>query len=177
MNPDWRIVLGTASLSAIVSYVWWSRFRVWALRQDLFAIRDELWDRMRASGRLDDPGHRRFRHALNAMIRLAPDLTLLTVWRMVVSRSEILERSVEVGQGIPLAKEVRHAREQAAARVVNYLLFQSISGLTLVAVARGFRFLSQNVDWLSRKIQALFDSRLIADMGDPSDPTWARSGV
>src|SRR4051794_29632881 len=85
MSPETRLSFWCTALALLVCYAWWSRFRVWLLRQDLFAIRDEVWDRMRAAGALDHPSHRQFRDGINSMIRFAPDLSLFTVWRMLLT--------------------------------------------------------------------------------------------
>src|SRR6266446_6459148 len=85
MSAEFRLLFWCSALALLVCYAWWSRFRVWVLRQDLFAIRDVVWDAMRAQGMLEDPAHREFREGINAMIRFAPDLTFFTVWRILVT--------------------------------------------------------------------------------------------
>ena len=79
MSPLLALSFWSTALAALVCYARWSRFRVWVLRQDLFALRDEAWDVMRAGGARNHPAHREFREGVNAMIRFAPDLTLFTV--------------------------------------------------------------------------------------------------
>src|SRR4051812_11981716 len=74
-----RFLLACFGLSLVVSYFLWTWLRLWAYRQDLFAIRDDLWDRMHATGQLDSDEHRDLRDAINALIRLAPYLSLPTV--------------------------------------------------------------------------------------------------
>ena len=78
MMPELQLIIGTIMLAAVLSYAWWVSLRVWMLRQDLFSIRDDLWDAMKARGLLDDPAHREMRDALNAFIRVAPRFSVLT---------------------------------------------------------------------------------------------------
>lgn len=60
----------------LIFYMWpYRRLRVAAYREDLFTIRDELWDYMHKHGEaFDVPAHRALRQAINGFIRLAPSL-------------------------------------------------------------------------------------------------------
>lgn len=69
--------LGLAFAAIVGAYVGplrWARTAAW--RQDLFAIRNELWDRMQERGTLHSPAHIKVRQTLNAAIRVAPVLNL-----------------------------------------------------------------------------------------------------
>ena len=59
----------------ILWYAWpYRRLRVAVYREDLFSIRDELWDYMNKRKSFDDPAYRAMRQLLNGLIRLAPRL-------------------------------------------------------------------------------------------------------
>src|SRR5688572_25994356 len=83
MNPHTQLIVAVAGLSVVISYAWWVRFRVWILRQDLFAIRDELWDRMHELGLLHHPDHVRTRTELNAMIWGGPYLSFFVAVKLL----------------------------------------------------------------------------------------------
>lgn len=56
-------------LGAAVNYVIWSRVRQIFLRQELFAVRDSLWDLAREKGFMDDPRYRATRSMINSCIK------------------------------------------------------------------------------------------------------------
>jgi len=85
MPPEIQLVLFSTLLSLAIAYAWWVRFRVWMLREDLFSIRDQLWDTMLEEGTLDDPEHRRVRDEINALIRIAPLFSVWTVIGIIIS--------------------------------------------------------------------------------------------
>ena len=172
MSPELRLASWCSLLALLICYAWWSRFRVWVLRQDLFAIRDDAWDAMRAKGSLDDPAHREFRASINGMIRFAPDLTLFTVWRILVTDS-----APESTGAVEVPNEIALARHEASARLARYLLFESIIGLALVATAIIFHMLTQTRRWLLRKVLYIFDSPLLRKVSRSHYGRWATSGL
>jgi hypothetical protein len=128
MWPEIQLVFFVTLLSFVLTYAWWVRFRVWMLREDLFAIRDGLWDAMREQGTLDDPEHRRVRDEINNLIRIAP---LFSVWTVI---SIAIETMLEKGNFDFLTQRcdspiVQKAREAFIRRVSRYLLFEALSGL------------------------------------------------
>jgi hypothetical protein len=129
MAPELELIFFSILLSAVLSYAWWIRFRVWMLRQDLFVIRDRLWDSTRSEGGLDDPEHRRVRDSINALIRIAPLLSLWTIVRIFIEGPESKERARPL-----TGSRANEALEQAVTRVSCYLLFQTISGLILLTI-------------------------------------------
>lgn len=157
MNPGIQVILGTTLIAAGVGYAWWTRLRVWMLRQDLFAIRDALWDSMRAKGELDDPAHRECREGINAMIRLAPYLSLISVWRILAIG--IHARMSPMEADIPT--EVEEARNRVFIRIARYLLYWTLMGWVAVMILSTFRSLRLANAWLTRKVEALFDSQEI----------------
>jgi hypothetical protein len=153
MSPLFALSLWSTSLVVLVCYAWWSRFRVWVLRQDLFAIRDEAWDAMRAKGMLDDPAHREFREHVNAMIRFAPDLTFLTFCRLVMTN-----RAPAIKSKADIPAEIRAFRNRVFLLLARYLLFGSLTAWVLVSVALVFQMFSLTNDWMTRTVARIFDS-------------------
>jgi hypothetical protein len=164
MNASLRIIAACLGLSLLITYAWWVRVRVWVLRQDLFAIRDDLWDAMRANDQLTNPAYRDLRDGANSLIRLAPFLSVWTIARTILSRDDFRQLLVRD----PHIVELDLARLAILRRIVRYLLFESLSGLVILAVTGVFglsgmvvRRLQQRLGWLidSKELQTL-DQRL-----------------
>ena len=64
------ILIGALVLSVSVSYGLWAKLRIVLLRQDLFVIRDRLWDRAGELSGFDDPAYRHARKHLNDAVRI-----------------------------------------------------------------------------------------------------------
>ena len=73
------ITIASAVIGLTVSYMIWQDYRVWSFREDLFAIRVELWNDMRSKGKLDSEDHREARECINGMLRTAPLLSPLSL--------------------------------------------------------------------------------------------------
>lgn len=129
MRPEIQLVLFATLLSFTLTYAWWIRFRVWMLREDLFDIRDTLWDTMQAAGQLDDPEHRRVRDEINALIRVAPLISMGTVIRGLFEAE-----NWDPIEPCCVCPPVQQARGESLRRVSQYVLFQTILGLTICAV-------------------------------------------
>lgn len=72
------ITLAVASFafSAFVTYALWAWVRVLFIRQELFTVRDGLWDRARELGGFEDPAYRQAREHLNAAIKVVPSFSV-----------------------------------------------------------------------------------------------------
>jgi hypothetical protein len=130
MTPIVEMLIWSGVLTALVCYAWWARIRVWALRQDLLAIRDEAASIMGNKGMLDDVHHLELREAIDAIIRSAPDLTLFTAETILVTHTSAVRES-----DAPVPPEIAAFSGQVGARLAHYLLFESITGWTVVSTA------------------------------------------
>ena|SRR5208337_2428697 len=165
MMPEIQVVVFTTLLSGILSYAWWLRFRVWMLRQDLFTIRDDLWDVMRQAGRLDDPTYLEMREALNALIRTAPLLSVLTVLRLVSQGTHaniLIEAELE-----PALQE---ARNRTILRLTRYIFMETLSGIVvqlalLVLVLIIALPLRYTMEFLNKLVTRLFASNELLEFG------------
>ena len=134
MNEIAQIILGSFLISASLAFAWWTRLRIWMLRQELFAIRDGLWDRMHEMNMLDDPYYRMCRDVLNSMIRSAPALSWLTFWVVLTHSHELkISQAGSFSGETPVC--VDKARSDANRCVVNYLLRGTIFGRMLWLLA------------------------------------------
>jgi hypothetical protein len=153
MNPSIQLILGCFLLSMVVTYAWWSYLRVWFLRQDLFMIRDQLWEAMRTKGTLDLPAHRECRDSINAIIRVAPFLSTLTVFRLFTVEVQHVAPDI---QSMP--QEVVLARNRVVLRVTRYLLCESLSGLRVALFLITYMSRRVATEWINRMVRGIFDS-------------------
>jgi hypothetical protein len=162
MRAEIEFLIGCFGISVVFTYAWWTRVRIWVFRQDLFAIRDELWDQMEKKGKLDDLAYRDLRDAINSLIRLAPFLSLLTLIRLLLFHQG-LKKLLRTDDSVP---ELRAARSKAVIRAARYILFESLSGLVLTAIATVFGIATALRDALVQRIEWLLDSRTIQNLDD-----------
>src|SRR5438876_10530845 len=80
MNPADLSIIVQSLLSLIVlvfiMFVWWPAQRMDLFRQQMFALRDELFDfALDEKIKFDDPAYTLLRHLINGFIRYAHNLT------------------------------------------------------------------------------------------------------
>ncbi len=167
MKPEFAFILACIGLSLTLTYIWWMRLRVWMFREELFAIRNELWDAMLAKNDLENPAHREFRAGANALIRLAPMLSIFTVLRLVLNEDDT--RNLLPRQQAVVIEEIEKSRHKLVLRVVRFILFESLSGLLIVLALAVFGLAFAFKRTLEKRIQALLDSHSFQDL----DEHWA----
>lgn len=127
------IVFASLLLSVTIAYAWWVKVRVVRLREDLFQIRDRLFDLALARGRLNDSGYRRAREHINAVIRMAGTVSiptvLFTAFRCTSSAGPIKADDPE------LQETIDRAMDQLVQRVTRYLIRETLTGLAASFVA------------------------------------------
>lgn len=126
-----QLAVGMLLLSFCLGYAMWVRVRVWRFRQDLFEIRDHLWDQMRSQGKLNDAAHREARNGINVLIRLAPALSLVSFSILVVSGVKEVDSAID--KNAPTA--VNRALHAAVRRTLKLVIFESPLGLLFLACA------------------------------------------
>lgn len=93
---------GFAALGLWIFFFWLYRdYRIDKVRQDLFRLRDEIWDICAQQQILDRPAHRVLRSRLNGMIRFAHRLTF--TWWVTAVTVECFHPTPEIDE--------RHRRE------------------------------------------------------------------
>jgi Fe2+ transport system protein B len=124
MKPEIQLILFSAILSSAIAYAWWVKFRVWMFREDLFAIRDRVWDTMQELGQLDDQEHRRLRAQINSLIRIAPLFSVWTVFSIMLEgvKFDLIEKRCAPDC-------VQKAQTEVVQKVTRYLLLNTLSGL------------------------------------------------
>lgn len=120
---------GSAIVSLAIAYAWWSHVRVTFLREELFAIRDRLWDNARELDALQDRAYQQARNHLNAGIGIAGLYSIRTLrkWeRSPIAQQIPLDRCQS--SNTPLQEAIDAAYKESGARVVRYVVFYSASG-------------------------------------------------
>src|SRR5438105_14932017 len=80
------LFLASCGLSACITYAWWTVVRVIRLRQDLFEIRDELFDDVAGIGQLCHPAYKHARDQFNGILHLAEMLCIPTTLFLFITR-------------------------------------------------------------------------------------------
>ena len=153
MAPEIVFLLACVGLSLTVAYIYWMRLRVWLLREDLFRFRGEIWSTMRDRGALDDSSYRELRETINALINMASTLSLFTIAWLIIGRVGDPQAS-----GSPVLAEIAEARRKVASRVVRYVLYETISGLLLVALLLVLHMAAATKEFLISRVAALFST-------------------
>lgn len=73
-----KLIAGLVTLWLAFRFIYSRAVTSWWC-EELFHVRNKLWDEMRARGRLDSPAHRDIRERINGLIRVAPQLN---VWML-----------------------------------------------------------------------------------------------
>jgi hypothetical protein len=92
-------------------------------RQQLFTLRNRLWDTMAELESLDEPAHQSLRARINAVIRLAPQVNLLFVWMLIRSCGDAV-KGAEIGHQIA---EVKNPAARDVLRSVGHELSRSLA--------------------------------------------------
>lgn len=135
--------LAALGVGSAISYAWWSKLRVIGLREDIYAIRDELWDAARRSHAFDNEEYQATREVLHSCIQGAAliSLPVILVNVFVIARhikspnpprepspSELPEGSIE--------RAIATATAKVTTRIVRYIIFDRFfsGGLLFLAI-------------------------------------------
>lgn len=131
----WIQLIGACLVcSALISYLWWLKFRVWIFRQDLFEIRDLMWDRAKAEGLLEHPDYQSVRDKINVVIRVAPLFQAASFYFII---SQTWRRQTATLPTLPLARETL---ESVAKRAMRFICYESFMGfVTLLIIKTSLR--------------------------------------
>ena len=146
-----------------VTYIWWIRARDMLLRQELFSIRDRLWDEARRLDAFDDEAYREARQRLNDTIRISRWITIPSVALFLDVEAEPMEKKCTKNQELQTA--IDNAYREAAGYICHHLMRHTLSGLTILSLAFAF----QNVTAGWRILRGIKDF-LANTVGRPLDP-------
>lgn len=118
------IALGSFMISAAVAYHHWRKVRVVFLREEIFAIRDDLWDRMRELHAFEDPAYKAARRSFNSCIRMASYFSMPALQVLRETEAPDIEKSK--------CEEVQEAIDNANAKVSRaiwrHVMFRTFTG-------------------------------------------------
>lgn len=124
------VYLAAGVATCVLVYMGPFRFaRIANWRQDVFAVRNRLWDRMREFGALDEPAHRSLRRTMNIMIRQAPVMNLFYFWAVLkfVPAAANNERRASFGEELERVADPRAAAAlREAAEAVVFLYYRQL---------------------------------------------------
>jgi hypothetical protein len=149
-------VSGVAGMSLLSFYIIWSRFRIFCIRQDLFEVRDALWDKARELGCFDDPAYMIAREKLNSLIRTAHTISLPIMLYVTTLPSEEDENPI-VSTNQEMQKAIDRAIEQAAFCLTRYVVYyRPFSGLLWLRTVLVFLYSAKGIVVLSESIARWF---------------------
>lgn len=135
----WAVIVGSTLVSFAVTYAWWAKVRAIALRQNIYDVRDQLFDAAAAigGGSFSDPAYREARTRLNGIavsaefIASGPALIYLHVlFRTTGRRLTIPETDNQ-----DLSRAIKDAMRGCEDRIAGYVLHETALGLAVLAVA------------------------------------------
>lgn len=133
MTDNLTLFASICVLVWVVSYAWWVRMRDMLFRQELFAIRDRLWDVARRLDAFDDEAYREARERLNNTIRISRWITIPAVAFVSDFKGEQTERKRSENE--ELQEAIDNAYQEAARYICHHLMRHTISGLTVLVLA------------------------------------------
>lgn len=130
-----RFGAGLVLLSCAITYAWWVKVRVLRLRDDLFSIRDRLFDAAESAQAFDDPAYRYARNSINSTIRLAGTLSVPTAIYLFIKVDLRGISSRPVSGNESLQASITEALEERDGRVAKYLARETFSGRLFSLIA------------------------------------------
>lgn len=165
------------TLNALVILgLWWlyfieyRRYRLDKTRQDLFAIRNDLFDKWAAMGMpFDDGAYGMVRTTLNGMIQFAHRISIIRLAAAIAAdqqyRSGETARQYEENLSNRLnklppnaRKAIQDAREQMHYVIASHLIFSSLVFSTLAIIAAVFLMTTKLRKWLAANWSAVIDA-------------------
>lgn len=128
------LFVGAAMVSAALGYACWVKVRVIRLREDIFAIRNRLFDKMTDLSSHDDPAYRHIRDELNTALQIADLISiplLAYFWHMYRHDPQPEQRRSDREQ---VQRGVDAARVRLRRRLASYLSRETLTGLMSQAI-------------------------------------------
>jgi hypothetical protein len=165
--------LGVLLVSCGLGYAWFVAFRVVRLRQDLFDVRDWLFDRATIlEGGLADPAYKQAREHLNAMANIADSLSIPVVmycWSRFDGESFDWIKT----ENASLQRDIDAAVDRAAERIFRYLERETFRGWIFSAAM----VCSQARDWERRAILSVLNRLIRSESAFAIESVGEHSGL
>jgi len=146
-------------LAVGVFYLMWTKFRVTILRQKLFEIRDELWEKALKLDSLDDPAYLKIRSRFNSMIRSAHAISVPTLTVAMVQMSDQQQEYI-TSDNPKMQQHLEEAISDATLHILRYIVFcRPFSGWLLIHLIGTTLSINENVKmWLGGNRPIFLDS-------------------
>jgi hypothetical protein len=123
------LFVGVSALVLTTFYMVWTKFRVLIVRQELFDVRDELWQQAHRNECLRDPAYLDARERINSLIRTAHKISLPVLAYAMAYGSKNTESSPE-SQNDNMQAAIDKAVEKTAYIIMRYVfIYRPFSGL------------------------------------------------
>jgi hypothetical protein len=144
------LAISSFGMSACLAYALWSKVRVIFLREELFEIRDDLWDAARRHGGFDDPAYLEARTHLNAAIVAGPLCSVSILQGVVrrVKREDIEAAISQKSQNHEFQNAIDLAYRRTISKCVAYIYLWRASGWLHVINFRTRAVRLQFMRWL-----------------------------
>lgn len=129
MTEQAQLILASALLSFAAFYLIWMKVRVVVLREQLFKIRDRLWDDAYRLDQLDDPAYLTARERLHVLIQYAHHVDLPTFVYAGIKQSDGPPLAIASSNNEAMQSAIEDATLSTAKRLLTYLFLMRLSGL------------------------------------------------
>ncbi len=157
MNPEIQLLVGCLVVSIALSYAWWVSLRVTCLKEEIFAIRDRLFDDALEQCRLADPAYVDARGRLNMLIRFAHMWNFPVFIAVLVSPSPGRKR-IE-SEDAQFDAFIQTAIDEASTRYVMYMLTSTLTGRFVAIFAVTLMPWIAITSWLKRRVYRLIETQ------------------
>lgn len=166
------LVFGVLLISGALTYAWWIRVRVVCLRQDIYDLRDELFDIALKLRALDDPGYKATRAHLNGLARSAEVISVpLAIYASTLETEAAAHRGHSFRSADPaLQSSIDDVHDRCARRLVRFLFWETLSGLVgriFFAMTRNLRLAAErmSITVMERWIESAYPEQLVRAKG------------
>jgi hypothetical protein len=128
------VCIGATIVSSGTAYLCWTYLRIVLLRQQLFEIRDAMWDKARERRGFNDPAYREARSRLNSAIHMVHWITLPVIARAIDAPSP--NSSFIKSRDLVLQEAIDEAYSAFANRILHHLMRHTICGLLVLVAAK-----------------------------------------
>jgi hypothetical protein len=131
------VFLGLTGIWAPIAYAWWVKIRVMRLRQDLYDVRDQLFDVAADRKGSEDPAYVAARDHLNSVAAISADLSI-PLLIFLISQSDGEEFVRPISKDAELQAAIDKMYRWSADRLSSYILKETLSGCFLRCVVTLF---------------------------------------
>lgn len=160
------LTFGMLLVSSAIAYAWWCHVRVIALRQDLFDIRDDMWDAARELGCFNDPAYQSTRDHLNGVATHARSFTVPVLAFVLANRPPGGYPRPARSENQDVQRIIDRALTRSSARLASYLVNESLTGWVCRAISV-LTLIDRYTKRLADQCSSLWMRSIDTDLGRP----------